>query len=980
MLFLIIQFKTNAQHLQKYFTQKDGLSSYNLRSIVKDNNGFLWITTQDGLNKFDGYTFETFTKDKQDYRKHLDFTDCRSLYLDTTLNQLWVLGSEYGINVIDCNTNTIIKRFEIKLQNKNSFFVCFYKQNNFLWIGSSMGLYCFDVITKTSQYYPLIEHIKNELRINHIGADVFNNIWVAVNDYGIIILNNKSHKVICALNLHNLGCTQNSIKFSTLYFNKNLLTIGSEQNAITIQYDKNYNLIYNVASPLNQHSGIRGIFKMGNLIYECKDGLFTLGEKSSTLQKIFLQNNDTEDWLKSINTITAVKKNIIALGCNNGLLLINTNTPAIKPTINNKVFYNNNLSHLYSIEKYNHKELLLATETGLYIIRNDNSLIPIKTSSTYYNILKLENNLCIVSNKSGVKLAINYRLKSISNIYPEFKNYEAYQFNKIIILNKDTSILSTENEKGLLIWDKKNHTLTPITSTSIGLYVRSNTLNTIFKDSKNRIWALSDNTISLLNFNTKQTQILNYTDTKSKRSMGLFFDMVELSNKQYWINCYGNGIMILNDKLQFEKKISLQEGLSNNGLYKIFTYKNKVLTTSNNGITIIDKNTYKCTKLFAESDALHNNSFEEACGTIDKNIIYVGGINGYTNIDLEKITENNIAPDLFFTKTIINTKNKIFDTTNLYLQNLNIPNNATQTKISFVGLNYTNPTRVTYWYKIKQINNEWIPLGTQNFIDLIGLEPGKYELQVKAANEDGVECLPKMITLHFLPNWYQTLLFKILVALTIIGVLWLLYSFRIRQLKKIIAVRQKISSDLHDDIGSTLSSINMYSQVAQLQPNNPTHTAAIQENTRDVLEKLDDIVWATNPKNDQVKNLIERMDNFARPLLQANGIRFSFTPSPKIDTLTLQETTRQNLFLIFKEAINNTCKYAKANNCTLTLLAKNKTLHCTIADDGIGFDTTLPTHRNGLLNMQQRVAQLKGKIVLESTIGVGTTITIQLPI
>jgi signal transduction histidine kinase len=258
--------------------------------------------------------------------------------------------------------------------------------------------------------------------------------------------------------------------------------------------------------------------------------------------------------------------------------------------------------------------------------------------------------------------------------------------------------------------------------------------------------------------------------------------------------------------------------------------------------------------------------------------------------------------------------------------------------------------------------------------------PGTYTLEVKAANEDGVECQPITMQLHFLPKWYQTFLFKLSVALTIAGLLYILYAFRIRQLKKVFSVRQKISSDLHDDIGSTLSTINMYSQIAQLQPNQPGYANTIQENTQEVLEKLDDIVWATNPKNDQVQNLVERIDAFARPLLQAKKIQFIFNANDSIGQQKISTATRQNVFLICKEGINNIAKYAQCKTCTITVYTKGKYICCTITDDGIGFDTTQSTERNGLLNMQLRAKAVKGKFTITSSPGNGTEINMELPL
>ena len=121
------------------------------------------------------------------------------------------------------------------------------------------------------------------------------------------------------------------------------------------------------------------------------------------------------------------------------------------------------------------------------------------------------------------------------------------------------------------------------------------------------------------------------------------------------------------------------------------------------------------------------------------------------------------------------------------------------------------------------------------------------------------------------------------------------------------------------------------------------------------------------------------MDGFARPLLQSKNIRFVFDHGVFTDGISISENSRQSLFLIFKEAINNICKYAQCKTCTVVLALENRQLVCSITDDGIGFDSTLPTDRNGLLNMRERVKALKGKIDIQSTLQSGTVIALQLP-
>src|SRR5205085_10262331 len=125
-----------------------------------------------------------------------------------------------------------------------------------------------------------------------------------------------------------------------------------------------------------------------------------------------------------------------------------------------------------------------------------------------------------------------------------------------------------------------------------------------------------------------------------------------------------------------------------------------------------------------------------------------------------------------------------------------IKSDVFQTTIHFAGLNYTNPERTEYAYRILENGDAWTSLGTQNFLQPIGLGPGTYTLQVKAANEDGVESQPIQLQLYFQPKWYQTWWFKTLVALAIISAVYGLYRFRINQVRREEHLRRRLASDL----------------------------------------------------------------------------------------------------------------------------------------------------------------------------------------
>ena len=226
------------------------------------------------------------------------------------------------------------------------------------------------------------------------------------------------------------------------------------------------------------------------------------------------------------------------------------------------------------------------------------------------------------------------------------------------------------------------------------------------------------------------------------------------------------------------------------------------------------------------------------------------------------------------------------------------------------------------------------------------------------------------------------------------------YSFyRYRRRKKMemqqaqLKDRLQISQGLHDDIGSTLSSISVYSQVAQkLSEKNEKEEMSemlgkISDTSNEMVSEMNDIVWAINPKNDSMERIIQRMESFAKPILATRNIRFDLDYQPSILTASLDMEKRKNLYLIFKEAINNAFKYSGCSEIKTMISNSNKQIKMIIKDNGVGFDVKRETagdklslSGNGLRNMKSRSMEMKGELLVESTPGVGTEIKLSIPI
>jgi two-component system sensor histidine kinase UhpB len=200
-------------------------------------------------------------------------------------------------------------------------------------------------------------------------------------------------------------------------------------------------------------------------------------------------------------------------------------------------------------------------------------------------------------------------------------------------------------------------------------------------------------------------------------------------------------------------------------------------------------------------------------------------------------------------------------------------------------------------------------------------------------------------------------------------------TLRTLQKLKLQTLRNKIASDLHDDVGSTLSSIALFSDVAQQQSKDVIPMLqSINESSRKMLDAMADIVWTINPENDNFEKIILRMRSFAYELLGAKKIDFDFKTDETVSESKLSMQARKNLYLIFKEAINNLVKYSEANRASFSITGTKNNLTMIIRDNGKGFDLEKLTQGNGLKNMKKRAMEIGAKLLIESEPNNGTTI------
>jgi signal transduction histidine kinase len=208
-------------------------------------------------------------------------------------------------------------------------------------------------------------------------------------------------------------------------------------------------------------------------------------------------------------------------------------------------------------------------------------------------------------------------------------------------------------------------------------------------------------------------------------------------------------------------------------------------------------------------------------------------------------------------------------------------------------------------------------------------------------------------------------------------------ELELQSLQAVLNERLRISSELHDEVGATLSGIAMYSHltIEQMKTGQTTEIEkslnVMQQSSAQMVDKLNDIVWLINPEQDNLQKLVEKLEEYARDMAAIKSMQVKITVPVKIAELSVTVDRRRNIYLFCKEAINNAVKYSNATYLELTIKEVTGKLEFSVSDNGKGFDAVLVRRGNGLDNMQKRADEIGAKLVLQSKENEGASVSLQ---
>lgn len=501
--------------------------------------------------------------------------------------------------------------------------------------------------------------------------------------------------------------------------------------------------------------------------------------------------------------------------------------------------------------------------------------------------------------------------------------------------------------------------------------------------------------------------------------IGVITDLLVDSKERLWIASALNGLLRIDDtsaKTPTFVNFNTVNGLTSNNVRTITADQfGRIYAGTASGVDRLSPDTGKV-KHYSVNDGL------AADFVVDSHRDKNGNIWFATNDGLSKLVpkpdETASAPQVFIGGLqIAGLEQPISHLGDKEIIKGDLTHTENNFQISFFGLDFRAGETLRYQYKLEGADADWSPPTELRTVTFANLQPASYRFLVRAVNSDGtVSENPAVISFKILPPIYLRWWFILLTALLLTAIIVLLYRYRTARLREINAaltdakaaeenlrksreerlaeleqVRSRIATDLHDDIGASLTQIAVLSEVAQAQSKNNGASESltkISNVSNELVGTMSDIVWSINPTKDHLSDLTQRMRRFASDVLSAKGIAFQFHSTEADKEKIINTNVRREVFLIFKESINNIAKHSGAKKVSIELNVRLNDLILEIIDDGKGFEieksfenslSSIALGGNGISSMEKRALEMDGSLEITSGLGKGTTVRLNLP-
>ncbi len=983
-----------------HLTLEDGLSQSVVLDIVQDSTGFLWIATQDGLNRYDGYEFKIFRNNPDDSASLSDNWITSLCVADDTT--LFVGTLRGGLNMLNLKTYAI-SRIALDSAARNSqLYISVLKQTgNTIFAGTwGKGLFLFDKKTGDVTKFTTENSDIPENKIRAIENSGDGRVLIGTVN-GATIFNRKTasfekafeqtpliEPFVLSIKIDSFGNWWiGTRKGLNVYLPKEkrlleyyrdkigddlILDIFEDKNGY-VWLATNHAGVSKTALSLRDKNFDYEKIKFHNYRYSHSEPHSISG---NYVRKIFQDKSEIlwfGTWGASLSKLDAKPPKFVKITPYN-LLYGKLSNPLIRAF----AYFENRLwigTAVSGIDVYDKRRDTFENFRLPEFPMNNEVLTFFPDAKTLY--IGTYAGLNVYRNGKFVFLPINKDLKS----YPKIISvYSILRFGKNLLLGTTMGFVAFNLHR------KKFY----LPQCSSGTSPENFSINYMTKDSRGNVWAATKyNFLLKLNVKEKNGRLffekiekINAPDEKKFPGQKRVNFVFEDANRNLWL-ATSQGLIRFSPEDYSMKIFTRKDGLANEIIYAILQDKEKALWIStNNGLGKLTfaNGSFKIKNYFM-SDGLQSNEFIQGSCFALGDTLFFGGINGYNFFVPERIEENPYAPRIAFTDLKIVNKSVPLPRSFPAERKLALRYSDKIFTFVFAALEFTQPKRNLYSFYLEGFN-EAPTVQRERKITYTNLDPGNYILKVKAANNDGVWSEQEYaIALEIVPPFWLTWQFRLLLLILFGALVAYLARLRYKRLLETEKLRTKIASDLHDDVGSMLTQISIYSELIDYETTlekAKAHAKFISNKSREIIGAMSDIIWSIDSRYDKMENLIDRMREFGANITQGKNIKFVFDVSVPNMQKELSAEARQNIFMIFKEAVNNAVKYSGKDKIEASLSYENGVLRLTVRDFGEGVEIAKLKRLGGLRNMEMRAKRIGGKIEFINDGGFKIILTIKM--
>ncbi|HMV26710.1 MAG TPA: two-component regulator propeller domain-containing protein, partial [bacterium] len=987
----------------------DGLSYQSVYALYQDSRGYLWIGTISGLIRYDGRNNTVFRHEPENPHS-LSHDDVVAIYEDE-FKKIWIGTYGGGLNRYNPETGVFTRYLNDSTDTKsisdNVILSITGDKNGRLWIGTRTGgINVLNITLPDSGFTRFTRDPKKPRRTapqapQKLYTSSDGRIWIGAFGRGLVTYDQSENGFRYFPLTRNSGDTVRFYNAYDIVEINNLLWISTDVGLKTfdLKVDQWIESTFPTKATCDSLSAFRlAVDRINNVLWvgSSGKGLFKFDFNSNTIS----QNKNHWSYapyaLKTdmVTALLVDQSSMLWVATANGALQKNApdfykfdRLTDLFDHISGEMYVNAILPDSSSVWIGHHGGLVRINKKS---IETWEDIFPASHQSirSVTALWKDSDGALWVGTTTAGLIRIKNRIKTTFLISPKENTSYSFPISSIIRDKKGQLWVGTI-DGGLNLFDEIDKS-----------FIRYDPANSIMKSaSVSCLYESSDSTMWVGTYGgllqISQEGPWKYFTHDLKNPMSISHNYVYSvfcdQNGRTWVGT-NNGLCYKEKNSDDFKVLNQKNGLPSDVIVGILgSSGGKIWVSTHNGISSFDPNQPTSFRNYDKYDGLPGNMFNIGAAIQSRDgTLWFGSIQGAVCFKSDQLRDNLFEPQV----QIVQAKkfNQIISIDSDLIR-LNYDENYLS--ISFSAMDFFAPNKNQYQYRLEPLEKAWHYAGNKGEAQYTDLAPGSYTLTVRATNRDGIwSSQIGAVQVIIRPPFWKTRSFLFLVAMTAFLLIWFVHrSMTKRAVDKSLEMerirlterermREQISKDFHDELGHKLTKITLFSELSQRAlHDNKTDSEKFLRKVADTSTSLSvttrDFIWALDPGKDSLYDVIVNLRDFGFDLVQDTEIVFEVGGlTEQLDRIRLTMEWRRHLTLIFKEAMNNALKHAKAKHIRLRVIIEGIHFAIHLTDDGTGFsqESTRST-RNGLKNMQERAQKLYGLLSIESSESAGTHIS-----